>query len=989
MKQSTFLNYATHLRSVFAACCVLLSCALSGQLPNIGLLANINPTATGGSSPSNLIKFGTNMIFSASDGTNGTELWKSDGTPAGTVLVKDIRPGSASSSPNNFEVMGGFVYFTANDGTNGGALWRTDGTTAGTTLVKDVHTGSTTSSSFISELTAIDGKLYFRGFDPTNGEEPWISDGTPGGTTILKNIKPGSASSSSNNTGSEITGCFGTFEFVKFGSFVYFNGNDGANSGQNSELWRTDGTTAGTNLFIDNYTFGGGGPGNLVNAGSYLFFTSDNQSNTGPEPWKTDGTVGGTAMIKDIFTVANVGSIIGDVPTVYMNGFVYFVAVDVYAPGNFNLMPPQNGYVNAELWRTDGTSAGTTKVKEINPATTGLDADVNSNPNNFYVYNNKLYFTATDGTNGTEPWVTDGTNANTIMLNNIDAAGNSNPSGFTQFGGFVYFRADDNAANGTEIWRTDGTTTNTVLVKDINPGASNGSPSGFAVLDANHMLFAATHVVTGSELFILGGYKVAVTTGPNGITNLPGAGSASTTVDVGVKSGASATFTFTPDPMNSVQSLTIDGTPSGAPTSYTFPNVTANHTLAVTFGSGAPQCPTFSGAPPNVTITNSTCTSCVAGGGSITAVPGTPCPTGSTLQYQVNGGAWTTSAPTYNQAGPAQSIKTRCNCDLNTALSSTESAAAVTSPANCADMQPPMITCPPNATVAANASCQGQIGSYSAASLSDNCNPNPGVTQSPASSTILSGHNATQTVTLTANDGNGNTATCSLTVTLKDVTPPNVVCPGNQFANVGANCIAPMPNYAISLSYLDNCSSTSNTQTPAAGTLLALGTTTTLTLTASDVAGNTLSCVFSVTTRDVTVPSITCPPNTTVAANASCQNIIGAYSAATLSDNCNPSPAVTQSPASSTVLTGHNTVQTVTLTANDGNGNTATCSFSVTLKDVTAPSITCPANTTVSANASCQGQIGSFSAVSFSDNCNANPGVTQSPASSTLLMPLS
>ncbi|HAD12839.1 MAG TPA: hypothetical protein DCF33_10435, partial [Saprospirales bacterium] len=87
------------------------------------------------------------------------------------------------------------------------------------------------------------------------------------------------------------------------------------------------------------------------------------------------------------------------------------------------------------------------------------------------------------------------------------------------------------------------------------------------------------------------------------------------------------------------------------------------------------------------------------------------------------------------------------------------------------DIIPPSITCPANATVSANASCQGTIGSYSAASLSDNCNPSPTVTQSPASSTVLTGHNATQTVTLTANDGNGNTSTCTLTVTLKDVTP--------------------------------------------------------------------------------------------------------------------------------------------------------------------------------------------------------------------------
>ncbi len=136
---------------------------------------------------------------------------------------------------------------------------------------------------------------------------------------------------------------------------------------------------------------------------------------------------------------------------------------------------------------------------------------------------------------------------------------------------------------------------------------------------------------------------------------------------------------------------------------------------------------------------------------------------------------------------------------------------------------------------------------------------------------------------------------------------------------------------------------------------------------------------------DIVPPSITCPANATVNANASCQGQVGSYTATSLSDNCNPNPTVTQSPASSTILTGHNTTQTVTLTANDGNGNTSTCTLTVTLKDATTPTITCPANTTVNANANCQGTVGSYAATALNDNCNPSPTVTQSPASSTIL----
>jgi len=554
------------------------------QLPNVGLVVDLTSGTSSGSA-SNFMKLGSTMIFGASNGSTGTELWKTDGTAAGTVLIKDIRPGSSSSSISNMRLMGSFVYFTANDGTNGGALWRTDGTTAGTTMVKDLN-ASTSSSSNITELTVIGNKLYFRGDDGVNGTEPWISDGSTNGTVMLKNIAPGSGSSSGFNCLS----CAGTFEFVEFGGFVYFNANDLSNSGQqNSELWRTDGTTGGTVLFKDNYSLGSGGPANLVNAGSFLFFTSDNQSNTGYEPWKTDGTVGGTVMIKDIFTTANVGSITGDVSTAYMNGYVYFIAIDVYFPANFNLNPPQSGYINAELWRTDGTSVGTTKVKEINPGTTGLTADAFPfSTTNFLVFNNKLYFTATDGTNGMELWVSDGTSANTIMLKNIDTAGDASPSNLYVHNGFVYFSADDNAANGRELWRTDGTPLGTVLVKDINPGGPNSSPSNFASLDATHLLFAASRTIYGTELHILGGNTITVTTSANGTVSPPGTVSTGNMVDMGFKSGASQTFTFAPGGGFNTQSVIVDGSSVGTPANYTFNNITANHTLNVTFGTGAP-----------------------------------------------------------------------------------------------------------------------------------------------------------------------------------------------------------------------------------------------------------------------------------------------------------------------------------------------------------------------------------------------------------------
>ncbi len=95
-------------------------------------------------------------------------------------------------------------------------------------------------------------------------------------------------------------------------------------------------------------------------------------------------------------------------------------------------------------------------------------------------------------------------------------------------------------------------------------------------------------------------------------------------------------------------------------------------------------CPTFSGAPANVSIVNSTCSSNTLSGGSITAPTGTPCPAGSTLQYQLDGGGWSTTLPVYDQDGPAQSIKTRCACNTDGNNVSAESSAATTIPGTCA-----------------------------------------------------------------------------------------------------------------------------------------------------------------------------------------------------------------------------------------------------------------------------------------------------------------
>lgn len=101
-------------------------------------------------------------------------------------------------------------------------------------------------------------------------------------------------------------------------------------------------------------------------------------------------------------------------------------------------------------------------------------------------------------------------------------------------------------------------------------------------------------------------------------------------------------------------------------------------------GTAGLSCPVFTVAPPDVSIINSSCSGmCTLTSGMISAPGGTPCPPTSQLEYQVNGGPWSTTLPLYDQDGPPQTIKTRCSCIVNNSITSPESAGVTTVPGTC------------------------------------------------------------------------------------------------------------------------------------------------------------------------------------------------------------------------------------------------------------------------------------------------------------------
>ena len=132
------------------------------------------------------------LYMRARDGTHGVELWRSDGTGAGTTLVKDIYPGGSDSYPDTITDYLGDAFFSATDQTHGRELWRSDGTAGGTRLVKDIYPGfrgSTPRSR--TRLTVLAHRLFFAATDPEHGRELWTSDGGSAGTNLVADINPG------------------------------------------------------------------------------------------------------------------------------------------------------------------------------------------------------------------------------------------------------------------------------------------------------------------------------------------------------------------------------------------------------------------------------------------------------------------------------------------------------------------------------------------------------------------------------------------------------------------------------------------------------------------------------------------------------------------------------------------------------------------------------------------------------------------------------
>jgi len=431
-----------------------------------GTSAGTQLVKAGIGSARNLVNVGGVLVFTASTPATGEELWRSDGTEAGTYLLRELKPGSGSVFPLTFRGSGyevaqsdhtfekivfqnqlffGVVgsYWTEppyDDNGNFWRLWKTDGTEAGTVPVTTVATGNSFGGP--SGLAVLGSQLVFASYTPQQGSELWISDGTSAGTRLVRDIRPGSGSSSP--LGFRPLG----------GSTLLFTADDGTGR----EVWRTDGTWAGTARVKDVHPTGGSDPSWLATAADGIYFTaSDGES--GRELWKTDGTESGTLRMADI----NPGDASSNPAAMLAAGANHF----------FSATDGSGGY---ELWKTDGSPGGTSLVKDIRPG--AQPTSPGDGPLPLVSIGNTVFLAASDGVSGFELWKSDGSAAGTALVKDArvgaaDAFTDTDPIVVTTVGNTVYFRVtvvESLAGDSYELWKTDGTPAGTsrVLADRVN-----------------------------------------------------------------------------------------------------------------------------------------------------------------------------------------------------------------------------------------------------------------------------------------------------------------------------------------------------------------------------------------------------------------------------------------------------------------------------------------------------------------------------------------
>lgn len=404
--------------------------------------------------PNDMVTVGGLLYFTNYD----HELWKSDGTQAGTQLIATLPGKNYFEDHNNLTNVDGTLYFTLEDDSNNHylSLWTSNGTTAGTVLV--VPSEALPKKIDLLSFTDSNGAFYFTSEDNLPDLTVWRSDGTEAGTNQIASL-PNSR----------------YFHTIEFNNALYLFSSSG--------VWKLNSTDIAQFFESDAYS-GYDAPAVHDNT---LFFSADDGQGHGRELWKTNGTPAGTAMVKDIAWLAKSSN-----PT-------FLTSIDTGLLFQANKADHLGGNT---LWISKGAPTNTQQLIDISQFTES------SSPAFLTEVNGIAYFLANKARSPTgnyqqwELWKTNGTEAGTQLVFNLIPERTSNGGKLgneygelISFNNHLYFTGND--GTGWSLFKTDGTPSGTLALSNLLPSYVTGEITGLSVIEGNLLFFADTGVEIG------------------------------------------------------------------------------------------------------------------------------------------------------------------------------------------------------------------------------------------------------------------------------------------------------------------------------------------------------------------------------------------------------------------------------------------------------------------------------------------------------------
>ena len=425
-----------------------------------------------------MIAQGKTVLFSFNDNIHGSELWRSDGTRTGTYLVKDLVPGPESGSPRTFVHWRDKVYFTTlpqeiqRDPFRPKLpqLWRTDGTREGTELVTDLDTvmwfgdgdDRRIDVGTIVQLIAGQDKIFFNVENSDSEVEVvqstlWQSDGTASGTAKMvypENNEPVFAA--------RLLESVGNISF--FADDQPFDYMSAWYDWKIGKLWRLSGDGQEISTLTDSLA----SPAIGVFEGYVYFLTRDD---SGLHLARTDENA---TTVETVALLYPTSSLAASVDVKFMTGTtLLFIGIDDdYYGGDIK-----------DVWAFSSSSQNTEKIADLGEAV-GLES--------MLVKEDMLFFN-NGPNNNIELWRSDGTMAGTGLYRDLNPIGSSTPSNYRLFAGELWFRAYDGSPvqHGSPVesfYRTNGT--DSVVKVDIDASGAYGSqPRQFTALKSGMILF--------------------------------------------------------------------------------------------------------------------------------------------------------------------------------------------------------------------------------------------------------------------------------------------------------------------------------------------------------------------------------------------------------------------------------------------------------------------------------------------------------------------